>query len=382
MSRTAVKERPQAEAPAVELHATLNRAEFLRALGFASAIVERRNTIPVLSNVLLEATSDQLKITATDLNLQISLTVPAMIEGEGAITVSAQMIHGIVRELPDGAQVELKLADNRLQVLSGRSRYKLQTIPRTDFPVMRREAAESFALPASDLTRAFARVAFAQSTETIVRGYLCGINVETADGELFFVATDGNRLAWSTLPAPEGVALENAILPTKLVSTLAKLLDGHDGDVSLSFEERKVTAEIGDTVLSGKLVEGTFPPWRRVVPPTDGKRLLIAGASFEDAIRRVALIANERLRAVKVELTTDKLTATCTSPEFGVAVEEAPCVWDEPPLEIGFNARFLLDVIAAAGEEVQVDLFDATSPTLFTNPNDESAKWIVTPMRV
>ncbi len=357
----------------------------MRALGHALAIVEKRNTIPVLSNVLLEAAGEALSITATDLNLQIALKVPCNVQQEGATTVSAAMLHSIVRELPDGSQVELRLDDNRLHVLSGRSKFKVQVIPRDQFPELSaKDALANFELPAADLLRAIGQVAVAQDTDTIVRPHYCGVNVEIANGTLTLVATDGKRIAWSMLCAPDEIELASAILPTKLVSALAKLLDGIDGDVHLTFEERRVTIELGDTVLTGKLVEGTYPPWRRILPQGDGKRLIIAAESLEAAVRRVSLIAAERTRAVKLEFAQDKLTASCVSQFNETATEEAPCIWDSGEFAIGFNSRFLLDLLnASQADELQIDFFEGASPlAVFNNPADASAQWLMAPMYV
>jgi DNA polymerase-3 subunit beta len=365
---------------------TVNRSEFLRALGHASAIVEQRNTIPVLSSVLLETAGDALRIVATDLNMQVALTVPASIDGEGSTTVSARLLHGIIREFQDGSQVELSLDGDRLHVVSGRSRYKLQTIKRDDFPVVQRgEATAELTLPAKDFVLSLHRVAFAQDTDAIVRPHYCGVNVETVDGEIVFVATDGKRIAWSTLPAPEEVTLSSAILPTKLVSTFNKLLADEEGDVRLTFEDRKVTAEFGSTVLTGKLVDGTYPPWRRILPKGEGKRLVVGADVLEGAVRRAALVASERTRAVKVELTTDKITVSATTLGTGDAVEEAPAVWDDGEFAAGFNSRFLLDVLSVAGDgELHAEFFGEGSNllALLSNPDDASAKWLLAPMHV
>lgn len=385
MSAVAEKPRPAAKArEAASMKCTLNRGDLVRVLGHAAAVVERRNTIPVLANVLLEAAGETLRLTATDLDLQIALAVPAQVASEGATTVSASLLHGIVREFADGAQIELAVVEGRLQVNSGRSRYKLQTLPVDQFPVIKAsEPYTSFEVPARELFRTFKRIDFAQSSETVVRGYLCGINVDVEDGKLVFAATDGNRLAFSTIPAPDDVEIRNGILPTKLVSTLGKLIAELDGNMRLSFDERRVTAEFGSTVLTSKLVDGTYPPWRRVLPREDGKRLRIDAEAFGSAVRRAAIIANERTRAVKIELSEDKITVTCTSPEHGVAVEEAPCSWSDGFMEIGFNSRFLLDALAVAGDGcVDISMFDAASPALISNPDDDTARWIVTPMRV
>lgn len=384
MNAVATKERPQVET-AANMALTVDRGDLLRALGHASAIVERRNTIPVLSNVLLDAAGDVLKITSTDLNMQVEVAVIANVDAEGATTVSAALLHSIVRELPD-CPVELKIADDRLHVVAGRSRYKLPVIPDDQFPRLKeKDAACVFTVPAKDLLRAFASVASAQDTDAVARPYCCGVNLEAHGGELTLVAMDGKRIGWATLPVAADVELANAILSSKLVSTLNKLLDGHDSDVRLSFDDRKVTAVVGDAVLASKLVDGTFPPWRRIIPDgSAAKRLLIGADALEAAVRRAALVANERARAVKLELTQDKVTISCTSPEYGTATEEAPCVWDAGDFVRGFNARFLLDTLAASrADELQIEFQDGPlGLALFSNPDDASAKWLLAPMHV
>lgn len=384
MTDVATKERAPAKEKAADMKLTVDRADLLRALTHAVAIVDRMETIPVLANVLIEAAGDILRVTATDLDLQIALAVKANIEAGGSTTVSASILHGIVREMADGAQIELTLQDKRLQVRSGRSDYKLQTVSADDFPVMKLGSAKStFLLPATDLLRSLRRVEFAQSFETVTRPYLCGVVVETVDGKVVFAATDGNALAFASLDAPAGADVTNAILPTKLVTTLGKLLDGRDEEVRVFFEDRKVIFEFPDAVLTSKLIEGTYPDWRRVVPRDDGRILRIGADTLETAIRRATIVASERTRAVKFELSKDKLVASCSSLEHGSAVEEAPCAWDSGEFQIGFNSRLLLDAIKASGaEDLQFGLIDAAAPTLITNPADDSAKWIVMPMRI
>lgn len=388
MAAAAVKEKPAPAASpekAVALCVTVNRTDLLRALAFASAIVERRNTIPVLSNVLLSAEGETLRITATDLNLQLALTVPCEVIAEGATTVSSALFLGIVRELADGCQIELKIDGGRLQVNSGRSRYKVQTLPPDQFPILKDAGGGgAFTLSAAALIGAIGKVAFAQDTDTTVRPQYCGVNVEAADGELVFVATDGKRIAWSKLPAPEGVAIDSAILPTKLASSLTKLLDGYEGDVSLAFHDRTVKAEFDGTTLYGKLIEGSYPPWRRILPQGEGKRLLVSAESLATAIRRASAVALERTRAVKIELSTDKMIVSARSPNEETAVEEAPCIWSEADHTLGFNSRFVLDLLSACGaDELQVDFFEGNNPlAVFANPNDASAQWLVAPMHV
>lgn len=364
---------------------SIDRGEFLRALTHAAAIVERRNTIPVLSNVLLEATGEALKLTSTDLDLQIALTLKANVESEGATTVSAQLLHGIVRELADGSQIELALVEKQLQVRSGRSSYKLQTLPIDQFPVIKpANATSTFVLGSQPILDSLKRIEFAQSTELATRDYLCGVQVETAGGEIVFAATDGNCLGFAKLAAPEGADVASAILPTKLVTTLGKLLDGVGGDVRLFFNERMAVFEMENAVLTSKLLDGSYPNWRRVLPPDgQGKPLLIHAEALESAVRRAIIVASEKTRAVKIDLSADKLTASCVSIENGQGVEEAPCAWDGGEFQIGFNSRFLLNIVRASGaDELRFDLIDAAAPTLISNPADDSAKWVVMPMRV
>jgi DNA polymerase III beta subunit len=312
----------------------------------------------------------------------------AVIESDGAITVPAALLLGIIREFPEGAQVDLALDGGRLQVNSGRSRYKLQTLPGRDFPLFKDGAGGGgFNVPAVDVVRSLARVSFAQDTDTVVRPYLCGVNVETFEGDLTFVGSDGKRIAWCNLPAPDDVALENAILPTKLVSTLSKLLEGQEGDARLAFGERSLTAQFGDTLLKAKLIDGTYPQWRRIIPTGEGKPLLVKRASLTGAVRRASAVAMERTRAIKLELTTDKLTISARSQSFDEAVEEAPCVWSEADFAFGFNSRFLLDLLNATdADELRVDFYPGEtmiqSLALFTNPDDDSARWLLAPMAV
>lgn len=382
--KTALAEKPQPEAEAPpQMRVTLNRGEFLHALSHAAAIVENRNTIPVLANVLLEAEGDSLKIVSTDLNLQAALTVPAKVDGDGSITVSAKLLHGIVREFDDGAQVELKVDGDRLHVNSGRSRYKLQTIGRDDFPVLVPGGAlASFDLPAGAFRHAVRRVAAFQSVDDIVQPALCGIFVEVADTELTFVATDRNRIAWATMPAPEGADFTGLTMAPKFIQSLVKLSEDDEGAIRLTIEERKLIAEVGSAVLTGKLVEGEFLPWRRVIPGPTERSITVSAKALDDAVRRVALVAADKTRSIKVDLTTDKMTLSCRPPIAGdVATEETPCVWAGEDCSIGFNSRFLAAVFRCCGlGELQIDL--AENSAVIRNLDDDTAKWLVGQVRV
>jgi DNA polymerase-3 subunit beta len=369
------------------MKAVIERAALLRSLGHVQSVVERRNTIPILSNVLIEATSDGLRLMATDLDLQINETVDAQVETSGATTVSAHTLFDIARKLPEGSQVALTASDGKMQVVAARSRFNLQTLPRDDFPVIAEgELPTQFSLPAATLRQIIDKTRFAISTEE-TRYYLNGIFFHVAnDGEpvLKAAATDGHRLARVTVPQPEGASgMPDIIVPRKCVGELRKLLDEVDGDVGISLSASKIRFELGTAVLTSKLIDGTFPDYSRVIPTGNDKLLKIDPKSFVQGVDRVATIASEKTRAVKMALEKDKITLSVTSPENGTAAEEVPGVYDSDEFEIGFNARYLMDILGQVeGDTVEVHLADAAAPTLIRENDKSPALYVLMPMRV
>lgn len=362
----------------------VERAALLRAMSHAASVVERRNTIPILANVLLKAEGDSLRLTATDLNIQFTQSIAAQVAAEGAVTVDVQLLHSIAREVADGSQITLEVGESRLNVTAGRSRFKLNTLAASDFPVIAQPAGSArFRLLPAQLRGMLAKVAFAQSDE-IARPYLNGIRLETLNGELVAAATNGNVLAMAATPAPEGASeAPDVILSSKFVAELRKLLDGIDREVEVELDSQRALVRVGEAELSGKLVDGTYPDFRRVIPAQNDKKLEIHTDAFASAVKRSALVAMDKTRAVKLELSRDKLTVSSASPEFGLGSEEAPAVYEADELAVGFQSRFLLDTFAAIGApEIRVDFADAGAPTLFTNPADDSARWVVMPCRV
>lgn len=286
---------------------TVNRSDLHKALSHAAAIVEKRDLIAILCNVLIEAEGETVRITATDLDLQISLSISAKVETEGATTVSGHLLHNIVREIAEGHTVDL-WTEQMLHVVSGRSRWKMQTIRHEDFPrINAGDLTTRFSLPARSLLRMLRQVGPAQFRDGVTRPFLCGVRLECRDKELFAVATDTTRLAFAKTKAPNGIDDLGVTLPTKFVTELVKLLDC-DGDVTLAVSERLACADIGDAVLTGKLVNGSFPDWRRIVPTTNGRRLLTHREAFAGAIRRASAVANEKTRVIKIDLSRDRLT--------------------------------------------------------------------------
>ena len=367
------------------MKATIERATLLKGLSHVQSVVERRNTIPILSNVLLEATADgALKMMATDLDLQINESVAAAVDQPGATTVSAHTLFDIARKLPDGSQVSLTAADGRMTIVAGRVRLSLGTLPRDDFPVIAEgELPTQFELPAETLKQIIDKTRFAISTEE-TRYYLNGIFLHVADDVLKAAATDGHRLARVTLPRPDGAeGMPDVIVPRKCVGELRKLLDEVDGSVGISLSGTKIRFDLGRAILTSKLIDGTFPDYSRVIPTGNDKILKLDPSSFMEGVDRVSTIATEKTRAVKMALDRDKITLSVTSPENGTAAEEVPGEYASTPFEIGFNSRYLMDILGQIdGDVVEVHLADAAAPTLIRENDKAAALYVLMPMRV
>jgi DNA polymerase III subunit beta len=371
------------------MKATIERATLLKGLSHVQSVVERRNTIPILSNVLLEATAEgALRLMATDLDLQINEQVPAAVDQPGATTVSAHTLFDIARKLPEGSQVSLHAAEGRMAIRAGRYNSSLPTLPRDDFPVIAEgELPTRFELPAESLTQIIDKARFAISTEE-TRYYLNGIFLHASDdggrAVLKAAATDGHRLARVTVPLPDGAAgMPDVIVPRKCVAELRKLLEEVDGSVGVSLSGSKIRFDLGQAILTSKLIDGTFPDYSRVIPTGNDKILKIDPGSFMEGVDRVATIATEKTRAVKMALDRDKITLSVTSPENGTAAEEVPGDYAAQPFEIGFNSRYLLDILGQIdGDTVEVHLADAAAPTLIRENDKAPALYVLMPMRV
>ena len=369
---------------------SIERGALLKAVAQAQSVVERRNTIPILANVLIEAEGDQVSFRATDLDIEVVDKAPAKVERAGATTVPAVTLHEIVRKLPDGALVGLTddPATGRLAVEAGRSKFSLATLPREDFPVMASsEYASNFTVPAPVLRRLFDKSKFAISTEE-TRYYLNGVYMHIADGEdgpaLRCVATDGHRLARIDADVPAGAAdMHGVIVPRKTVGELRKLLDNDEAEIAVSVSETKVRFATPEITLTSKVIDGTFPDYARVIPTGNTRRLEVDAAEFARAVDRVATVSSERSRAVKLALDDDRLILSVNAPDCGAAEEELAVAYGDERLEIGFNAKYLLEIASQVDRENAVFLFNsAGDPTLMREGNDTSAVYVVMPMRV
>ena len=369
---------------------TIERAALLKALSHVQSVVERRNTIPILSNVLITADGEGVSFAATDLDIEIIETAEAEVEQEGSATAPAHTLYEIARKLPEGAQVTLATGgdDPRLSLEASRSRFQLPCLPAAEFPQLTAEGfACEFMLEAAALARLIDKTRFAISSEE-TRYYLNGVYLHTykADGAEFLraVATDGARLALAETPLPDGAGdLPGVIVPRKTIAELRRLLDDADEDVKVSISEAKARFALDRAVLTSKLIDGQYPDYDRVIPKGNDRPLKIDTHVFSQAVDRVATISAEKSRSVKLSMGKDKLTLTVNNPESGLAEEELAVDFSSEALEIGFNARYLLDIAGQIeGEEAELMLADAASPALFHDSGDSHALYVLMPLRV
>ncbi len=369
---------------------TIERADLLKALTHVQSVVEKRTTIPILSNVLLTAGSGALRLTATDLDIEASDSAAARIEQDGAITAPAHTFFDVVRKLPDGSDVRLTTDGDRgvLVIEAGRSRFELHTLPAADFqPMGKDDAPIRFTLPAGDLKRLIDKTRFAISTEE-TRYYLNGVYLHVAKGEagevLRTVATDGHRLALAEIPAPAGASgMTGVIVPRKAVAEVRRLIDGDTETVDIEASDSKLTFRVGGAVLTTKLIDGSFPDYARVIPKGNDRILTVDNRTFEQAVDRVATVSGERARSVKMIVKDNSVKLSVTHSETGAGQEEMEADYAADPIEIGFNAKYLLDIAAQIEDQNAIFEFrDSASPALVRDPKDASARYVLMPLRV
>ena len=353
------------------------------------SVVERRNTIPILSNLKLEAGDGKLALNATDMDLDIIESVAAEIATPGATTAPAHTLYDIVRKLPEGAQVEMDAdGEGQLVLSSGRSRFTLICLPTDDFPVLSGgDPGHEFTLTVAEVQALIDKTRFAISTEE-TRYYLNGIYLHTAERDgtpvLRAVATDGHRLASIEIPLPAGAkGMPGVIVPRKTVGELRKLVDETTADITVGLSDTKICFSFDDTVVTSKLIDGTFPDYQRVIPEGNDKQMDVETKGFADAVDRVSAISSEKSRAVKLNLTNGNLMLSASSPEDGSATEELEVTYQGEAVEIGFNAGYLLDIIRQVeGDSTRLLLSDSASPTILSEVEDTGALYVLMPMRV
>ena len=368
---------------------TIERAALLKSLGHVQSVVERRNTIPILSNLKLEAKDGKLSLNATDMDLDIAESVVCTLSRPGATTAPAHTLYDIVRKLPEGAQVALEVDNGDKMVLSsGRSRFTLSCLPGDDFPVLSGgDLGYEFSLTVDEAKALIDKTRFAISTEE-TRYYLNGIYLHIAERDgvnlLRCVATDGHRLASMEVPMPRGTeGMPGVIVPRKAVGELRKLLDETNTEVAISLSDVKIRFSFDDTVLTSKLIDGTFPDYQRVIPEGNDKQLDVLTKAFSAAVDRVSAISSEKSRSIKLNLASGSLILSASSPEDGSATEELEVSYEGDSLEIGFNSGYLLDIIRQIeSDSVRLMLADAASPTIVNEEDEAGALYVLMPMRV
>ena len=369
---------------------TIERAALLKALGHVQSAVERRNTIPILSNVLLSAERDRLTFSATDLDMEIIDEAFAQVDQPGQITAPAHTLYEIVRKLPDGADVALTFngEDPRLSVQAGRSRFSLPVLPAGDFPVMSSEGLGGrLSVDVTDLIRLIDKTRFAISAEE-TRYYLNGLYLHTVnDGgvqKLRAVATDGSRLALAEMPAPEGAAgAPGIIVPRKTIGEARRLLDDAGETVELALSPQKVRFDLNGAALTSKVIDGNFPDYARVIPKDNNRIVRIDAKLFAQAVDRVATISAEKSRSVRMAIESGRVVLTVRNMEAGQAVEELEIEYDGDPFELSFNARYLMDITdQISGEFAELRFGGPNDPALVLDPGDADVQYILMPLRV
>lgn len=366
---------------------SVHRSALAKELQLVQGIVERKNSVPILSNVLVEARGTRLQISATDLDVSLVCGCAAEVKAEGAVTLSARKLYEIVRNLPE-AELRLSLEkDSWTRIRCAQSDFRVAGLPREDFPSLpETRHGRSVALPAGLLRALIQRTAFAITAED-ARYYLAGALLMLEKDSASMVATDGHRLAWAqrrlTTPLSEALRL---LIPRKAISELGRLMEevGNDDTVALQRSDTHLLFEVAGRTLASKLVEAQFPAFEKVIAVTGNKKLVLGREQLQSAIRRVSLLSSERGKAVRLALQPGSLELSASSPELGEARETLACDFAGEATEVGFNAQYLLDFLqGVGGNDVELQLTDAESQGLLRPAADEEGdyRYVVMPMR-
>jgi DNA polymerase-3 subunit beta len=362
----------------------VDRDALLKPLQSVAGIVERRHTLPILANVLLEQKDGRLHVTATDLEMQITAVAELPGKDGQATTVGARKLQDLLRALPDDATLNVEASGNRMTVRAGRSRFNLQTLAAADYPriSLGQEQLQTLSLPQKDLRALFRLAEFAMAQQDI-RYYLNGMLLVVDKGSLQAVATDGHRLSWASIPVAGDYARQEVILPRKTVLELSKLLADGDDPVTLDILANQVRFRFSSVELVSKVVDGKFPDYNRVIPSGHTKSFAIDRATLLAALQRAAILSNEKFRGVRLVLADDELKIICTNSEQEEAEEQLEVPYKGDGLDIGFNITYLLDVLQNVGSDtVQLAFGDANSSALITMPGRDDYKYVVMPMRI
>ncbi len=391
MPESALKKEPVSHYQAGQaMKLTIERSALIKALGHVQSVVEKNGTIPILSNVKLDAGNGRLELTGTDMDVAVVEGVLANVTEQGAVTLPAHTLYEIVRKLPEGSEIKLEAVSGgeRVEISAGLSRFTLATLPVDDFPAMAEgDLAHSFVLAAAECQALVGKTRFAMSTEE-TRYYLNGVYLHTSEQEgrevLRAVATDGHRLARVEVELPAGAAgMPGVIIPRKTIGELSRLIEEGVEEVKISLSENKIRFVCGNATLVSKLIDGTFPDYARVIPSNNDRAMSVNAKALSRAVDRVSVISSEKTRGVKVHIAQGKLSLSASSTSNGSAEENVDIVFEGDPIEIGFNARYLMDVLSQVeGENAMFSLADASAPAVVRDEIDTGSLYVVMPMRV
>ena len=362
----------------------INREILLKPLTSVTGIVERRHTLPILSNLLLEAKNNNIQLTATDLEMQISLNIESKFAGELSTTISAKKLLDICRALPEAVDIDMTSNDSRITVKAGKSRFNLQTLPAADYPVMTKAAGESTNIQISQLVlkNLLKQVEFAMAQQDI-RYYLNGLLLEVNENKLNIVGTDGHRLSFTSTTLNKSYEKTDVILPRKTVIELIKLLNDSDEEVNIDFNSGQVNFKFSDIQLISKVIDGKFPDYHRVIPVGHQNTFSVNRLTVLTAMQRASILSNEKYRGIRMVISNNNLKLISTNTEQEEAEEELEIDYAKDGLDIGFNVTYLIDVLNNVSDEtINFSFADANSSCLITVPNDENYKYVVMPMRI
>lgn len=362
----------------------INREVLLKPLINVTGIVERRHTLPILSNLLLNANNNNIQLTATDLEMQISLNIASEIKEPFSTTVSAKKFLDICRSLPEGIDIDMLGKDSRMTVKAGKSRFNLQTLPAADYPIMTKVSGETIKIQISQLAfkRLLKQVEFAMAQQDI-RYYLNGLLLEVNENKLNLVGTDGHRLSFTSATLNQPYEKSEVILPRKTVIELIKLLDDSDEEVLIEVATGQVNFSFGEISLISKVIDGKFPDYNRVIPTAHGNTFTANRVEILTAMQRASILSNEKYRGIRMVLSPNNLKLISTNTEQEEAEEELEISYNQENLDIGFNVTYLIDVLNNTQQEnINFSFADANSSCLITVPEDSDYKYVVMPMRI
>lgn len=362
----------------------INREVLLKPLINVTSIVERRHTLPILSNLLVEAKNNNIQLTATDLEMQISLNVASKLKEDFSITISAKKFLDICRSLPEASEIDMISKDSRMTVKAGKSRFNLQTLPAADYPVMTKVVGESIKINISQIEfkRLLKQVEFAMAQQDI-RYYLNGLLLEVNENKLNLVGTDGHRLSFTSATLNQSYEKADVILPRKTIIELIKLLEDNDEEVAIEIAKGQVNFGFGEISLISKVIDGKFPDYHRVIPKEHGNTFTVNRIEVLTAMQRASILSNEKYRGIRMVLTNNNLKLISTNTEQEEAEEELEIEYQQESLDIGFNVTYLIDVLNNTQQEnINFSFADANSSCLITVPEDDDYKYVVMPMRI